>query len=408
MSAPTRIDKARYTSAEFLRREWEHVFRRVWLLAAHVSELPEPGSYVTLEVGHEPLLLWRGEDGRERTFVNVCMHRGHVLCPTREGRARELRCAYHHWSYDSTGRLAQAPRARVELAGVSLAEVRCQRFGGFLWVHLGRGDAEPLEEFLSPIADELAAYELERFALVHATTVSIDCNWKSSVDASNEAYHLRTLHPELMCLVDDDAIVMEARGPHGSIRVPLAGPGRGTPFEGRVSPELVAALEGLGALAFDGTLADVAPAIARGNRSRAAREGVDLSRLAPEALAEKRQLFVFPNVQLNLTPFDLELYRHRPHASDPERTLFDEHRYARVTATRPRSARPARREGRHGELDLGPVMGADVDLLPALARGMRASAFRELLLTPAEAPIAHLHRVLDHYLALGEGRGEGE
>jgi nitrite reductase/ring-hydroxylating ferredoxin subunit len=405
MSPPVRVDKARYTSPAFLRREWQHVFRKVWLLAAHVSELPEPGSHLTLELGDEPLLLWRGDDGRERTFANVCMHRGHVLCPAREGRASELRCAYHHFTYDTEGRLTRAPRARVELGGVRLAEVRCQRFGGFLWVHLGHDEPEPLEHFLAPIAGELLAYELDAFALVHATTVAIDCNWKASVDASNEAFHLRTLHPELMCLVDDEAITIEPRGPHGAIRVPLAGPARGTPFEGRVSPELVSLLAGLGAHGFDGTLGDVGPSIARGHAERALREGVSLGRLPPEALAEKRQLFVFPNVQLNLTPFDLELYRHRPHATDPERTLFDEHRYARVTQARPRAARPPRREGRHGELDLGPVMGADVDLLPRLTRGMRSSGFRELLLTPAEAPIAHLHRVLDDYLARGEQVG---
>lgn len=395
-SEPRRIPAERYTSRDFLEAEWQHMWPRVWLLAAHSSEIASPGEWLTTSIGDESLLLVRGDDNDIRVFANVCPHRGNVLCSTPTGSG-PLRCAYHHWTYACDGALVSAPRARIAVAGVRLSEVPSAVFAGFVWVHLGAEPAERIDEYLAPIAADLEAYRPDEWVLEHATTVSLACNWKNSADASNEGYHLRTLHPELMCVVDDDDITMERRGRHGAIRIPFGRPARNTPFEGRVSTELRGALQHLGAEGFLGTLDDVRPSLIRGAKLRAARDGIDLSPLSDEALAEKRQFHVFPNVQLNFTPFGLEVYRHRPSRTDPARCFFDELRYGRAIPGQRRA--PLRRSVAHGEADLGPVMSADVNILPGLQRGQSSSYFRELLLTPAESPIAHLHDVLDSYVS---------
>ncbi len=398
---PRRVPSERYTSREFLELEWTRMWRRVWLLAAHESEVGAPGEWLTTSMGDDSLLVVRGDDRRVRVFANVCPHRGNLLCSEQAGRSSTLRCAYHHWTYGCDGALVSAPRARVNVSGVRLAEFRSATFAGFVWVYLGDDEPEPISEYLGSIASDLAVYRPTEWTLEHATTVSVACNWKNSADASNEGYHLRTLHPELMCLVDDDDIVIEPRGRHSAIRIPLGTPAQGTRFEGRVSPELRTVLTHLGAdlETFDGTLADVRPSIVRGMKLRASREQIELAPLDDQGLGEKRQFHIFPNVQLNFTPFALEVYRHRPHRTDPAQTWFDELRYVRTSpATAPHQP-PRRRSFAHGEAQLGPVMSADVNILPGLQRGQSSSSFRELLLTPLESPIAHLHDVLDSYLA---------
>lgn len=66
----------RYLSPECFARERERIFLGLPQIAAHGSELAEPGDFVTLEMAGRPLLLTRDENGVARAFYNVCRHRG--------------------------------------------------------------------------------------------------------------------------------------------------------------------------------------------------------------------------------------------------------------------------------------------------------------------------------------------
>jgi phenylpropionate dioxygenase-like ring-hydroxylating dioxygenase large terminal subunit len=279
--------------------------------------------------------------------------------------------------------------------------------GGFAWVCLAP-DPEPIERFLGPIAAHLRAYRPEQYRLTHDVTVEIACNWKTSADVSNEAYHLRSLHPELCAVVDDTRIEVERLGLHSRIAVPIGAPAPGTPFEGTLAGPLRDLLRraGLDPRPFEQDPAGARPALIAAARARAAEEGIDLPDLSDAQLVDKHQLYVFPNTQLNFTARTLELYRHRPHPSDPQVMFFDEQAFERATA-RSGAGRPPpqRRRIRHGEAPLGPVMDADVNLLPILQRGMASRGFSELRLGDQEAAIATMHRGLDHYL-FGAARPE--
>ena len=50
--------------------EMDNIFARSWLLAAHESEVPEPGDYVTRYLGEQNAIIARGEDGVVRVFLN--------------------------------------------------------------------------------------------------------------------------------------------------------------------------------------------------------------------------------------------------------------------------------------------------------------------------------------------------
>src|SRR6516165_11315586 len=76
-----------YFNPELLEIEKEELFRRCWQLVGHVSDIPEPGDYLTLDVVGERALAIRGKDGVVRCFHNVCRHRG-----SRVVKAERSRC----------------------------------------------------------------------------------------------------------------------------------------------------------------------------------------------------------------------------------------------------------------------------------------------------------------------------
>ena len=94
-----------------------------------------------------------------------------------------------------------------------LGEVRCERWGGFVFVNLDPG-AEPLLEFLSPLPELLAPYRFADMRLRGRITTILPANWKVVVDAFNEAYHVQGTHPQLLPWTDDVSIAYEQLGKH--------------------------------------------------------------------------------------------------------------------------------------------------------------------------------------------------
>jgi len=70
------IDKTRYFSSEYMEKEWEQMWTKIWVLAGVESDLPEVGDFVTFDLRHESFLIVRGEDNAIHAYSNVCQHRG--------------------------------------------------------------------------------------------------------------------------------------------------------------------------------------------------------------------------------------------------------------------------------------------------------------------------------------------
>src|SRR5437660_1206651 len=103
------IPSSWYTDEHVFKLEKETVFSRSWHFAARVDQLREPGNYVTTEIAEEPIVLMRGGDNILRGFFNVCRHHAVAVMTEPEGRAQQMRCPYHGWTYSLEGELKGTP-----------------------------------------------------------------------------------------------------------------------------------------------------------------------------------------------------------------------------------------------------------------------------------------------------------
>jgi phenylpropionate dioxygenase-like ring-hydroxylating dioxygenase large terminal subunit len=53
-----------YRDPEVLEQEQVRIFARRWQFVGHVSQLPEPGGYITASAGVEPVLVIRDDAAR--------------------------------------------------------------------------------------------------------------------------------------------------------------------------------------------------------------------------------------------------------------------------------------------------------------------------------------------------------
>lgn len=193
-----------YTSAEISQRESERVFGRHWLCIGRSAEFVEPGRCRVLEVEGESLILVRDTGGSLRCFYNVCRHRGTRLCEDDCGvAAKVIRCAYHGWTYDLTGRLVNAPNM-ADVEGFAHAEyplnaVESAEWEGFVFICF---DENPVE-FVSayrPVIDRFQAWNLDQLVSVARRTYDVGANWKLLFQNYSECYHCSRVHPKLNAL----------------------------------------------------------------------------------------------------------------------------------------------------------------------------------------------------------------
>ena len=176
----------------------QKIFYRSWQRVGHVSEVAEPGAFLTFKVVDEEILVVRGTDGELRAFFNVCRHRGH---PVAEGRGCRptLVCAYHGWTYELDGRFRAAPQANPQdlraCEGLRLREVRLEIFSSFVFINLD-SRAPALAPTLAGLEDEFNSFHPDpaKLRFVCETSIEHDCNWKISVDNYNECYHCPNVH----------------------------------------------------------------------------------------------------------------------------------------------------------------------------------------------------------------------
>ncbi|MGH7623510.1 MAG: aromatic ring-hydroxylating oxygenase subunit alpha, partial [Gemmatimonadaceae bacterium] len=76
------LSRDHYFSPEIFAREKERIFVREWFCAGREEDLPQPGSYLVVDIAGESVLVVRTRDGSLCAHYNVCRHRGCQLVLT--------------------------------------------------------------------------------------------------------------------------------------------------------------------------------------------------------------------------------------------------------------------------------------------------------------------------------------
>ena len=197
-----------YTSETFFEFERRSVFDRSWLYLCHVSQIPEPGSVHSLQVGDEPLVVTRDRAGTIHVVSAVCQHRGYVMVDTdtestgadSDQPTRILRCPYHAWSYGLDGRLLGAPSMSPAhdldhlKATISLPKLRVEVWNGLVFANFD-DDAAPLAPTLERLDAVVGPYRIDRLRVVHTMTLpDLPFNWKNMQENALEEYHTTYVH----------------------------------------------------------------------------------------------------------------------------------------------------------------------------------------------------------------------
>jgi p-cumate 2,3-dioxygenase alpha subunit len=199
-----RVHRASMVDPEVLAQEMRRIFDVCWIYAGHESEVRAPGDFVTRTLCGRPIILCRDSAGRIRVFLNVCRHRGAMVCRERQGNARGYYCFYHGWSYDRDGCLDGVPGessypSSFERREFGLAQPpHVASYRGFVFLSFNP-DAPPLEdylagarEYLDLVVDQSPTGEME---IIRGTQeYSIRANWKLLVENSFDDYHLMSTH----------------------------------------------------------------------------------------------------------------------------------------------------------------------------------------------------------------------
>ena len=194
-----------YTAPEVAAAEARTVFGSTWQMVGRADQVATPGSFLTANIAGEPILVVRGDDGVLRAFFNVCRHRAAPILNEPCGTVTRLRCRYHGWTYDLTGKLRGTP----EFDGVAdfrkedngLPPVAVAVWGPFVWVHLDP-PKQPVEQYLAPLP-VWSAGKLDGLRFARRVEYDLACNWKVYVDNYLDGgYHVNTVHPALAGVLD--------------------------------------------------------------------------------------------------------------------------------------------------------------------------------------------------------------
>lgn len=208
-----------YTSPDFFDWEVENVFRKEWLCLAHVSQIPEVGDFLNVDMLGEPLLVIRDKSGDVHVHSRVCPHRGMDIMPpgfghdghhpaeARDGESdcghtRLLLCPYHSWTFELDGKL-KACAEMQEARGFNrdewgLKTYRSEVWNGFVFVNLD-GDAPiSVAEQYAGLGKHLERWNLADMELVFAREWDCPFNWKVLTENFMESYHHAGAHSKTL------------------------------------------------------------------------------------------------------------------------------------------------------------------------------------------------------------------
>ncbi len=192
---------ARYLDTDRFQAERDHIFRGSPLIAAHASEISDPGDFLTRDLSGLPLLLTRDRDGDVHAFLNVCRHRGARLVHDASGCKHAFSCPYHAWTWSNAGALRGIPHEKPGFPGIDRTEKALTRLPakealGLIWVVADPKAEVDFDGWIAPLATDFAWADMAGLGVAATETIERSANWKLLIEGGIEAYHFKVAHKE--------------------------------------------------------------------------------------------------------------------------------------------------------------------------------------------------------------------
>lgn len=406
------IDRSVYTSRDVHQQEMEKVWQRVWQLACREEEIAEAGDIHVYAIGDLSILVVRGSDGDIKAFYNSCTHRGTKLCND-STHLKKIRCPFHGFTWKLDGSLDSVP-SRWDFPQLSedshrLQEVKVGRWGGFVFVNPDPA-AQPLQAYLEDLPGHLDPCGFEDMYIAGYYRKVLPSNWKASIEAFLEAFHVTETHPQTVEFSDDvhtQYDVFPGRRHTSRFLQPVGVPSAAlstAPSEQEIVDRM-----------FELTVRPPMPApqLPEGMTARAfmiaglrAQLGARAEPLSDAELIDAMQYSLFPNMVLFRSIGFPVVYRFRPNGNDPDSSLFDMLILKPVPTgqTRPYPAEPVEMgDMRYAEIPelaewLRDIYDQDVANLGLQQAGLKAGHTPITFSHYQEIRLRHFHQTLQSYL----------
>lgn len=171
------------------------------LVIGHVSELPNPGDFITREVFGASIIVSHGKSGRISAYRNMCPHRGGRVEQKESGRKHIFMCQYHGWSFGAEdGALRPLPYedtfGPVDYACSGLQKIKAEVCQGLIFVDLSNDPDRRVSEYLGPeVEAQLAPWKIAESSIFIDKSFTVPINWKLVVDGAVDSLHAQYLHP---------------------------------------------------------------------------------------------------------------------------------------------------------------------------------------------------------------------
>lgn len=161
---------------------------RHWIPCALSSSLVPDGAPQHVRLLGEDYVAFRATDGRVGFLDEACPHR-RVSLLLAQNRDCGLRCIFHGWKIDASGKVVDVP-SEGERSAAFAERVKVNHYptfegGGLLWVFLGQGAPPP--------RPPLPFLDLPEESVFITRSIA-PCNWLQGVEGTIDSLHVGTLH----------------------------------------------------------------------------------------------------------------------------------------------------------------------------------------------------------------------
>ncbi|MCH7482434.1 MAG: Rieske 2Fe-2S domain-containing protein [Chloroflexi bacterium] len=174
------------------------VFRRYWHPVALSEEIPTPGGKpVQLKVLSEDLVLFRDDSGQPGLLGLRCSHR---LTSLAYGRVEDggIRCPFHGWLYDVSGRCLQQPGEPEESSfkdKIRHTAYPCREMGGMIFAYMGPPEKQPPLPRFETLVREDGSRKTDYYP--------INSNYLQNLEGALDPIHSTFLHMDKWSEVKD-------------------------------------------------------------------------------------------------------------------------------------------------------------------------------------------------------------